>query len=238
MIGMPDSPVQVDVDDTNIYFGAWLFTNADNDVVSFTKRYNHEPTVNEVRHDGYLWYHEDDPEPPSFGRWMDSLCQVGQVTIEPEQVKLAPPLTVFVAALEYGGVTEIEVFTTEAAANAALMAHLELPDGVSLDEWYTVRYRDDDSAVPKWFSEKTDGSYVGEFPAKNECWNGVVDMLMSYRVSLHAEAVDVHKVVYVEAISPEDAVMKARAMEANWVFAGTPVEDRTRAKAVQWELRR
>ena len=66
------------------HVAAWAFTNADNDVMQFVRKYDHEPTFDEVRHDGYLWLHEDDDEVTEFDReaydeWHDGLCQVGCV---------------------------------------------------------------------------------------------------------------------------------------------------------------
>lgn len=68
------------------HFGVWAFTNADNDVMQFVRKYDHEPTLDEVRHDGYLWLHEDDDEVTEFDeeeydRWEASLCQLGGVEI-------------------------------------------------------------------------------------------------------------------------------------------------------------
>lgn len=68
------------------HVACWAFANADDDVVLFTRTYHHEPTGDEVRHGGYLWYHEDDPEVTDldgFQTWHDGLCQTGLVSIVP-----------------------------------------------------------------------------------------------------------------------------------------------------------
>ncbi len=64
----------------------WAFTNADNDVVLFSKTYGHEPTDDAVREDGYLWYHEEEGgtvDEAAFEAWHDGLCQTGLVSIVP-----------------------------------------------------------------------------------------------------------------------------------------------------------
>lgn len=68
------------------YVAHWAFTNADNDVVMFTRSYVDEPIGLSVRHDGYLWYHEDEGaelDEAEFQAWHDALCQTGLVSIVP-----------------------------------------------------------------------------------------------------------------------------------------------------------
>jgi len=66
------------------YIAHWAFTNADNDVVLFSKTYDHEPTDAAVRSDGYLWCEEEEGEgvdEAAFSQWHDALCQPGLVSI-------------------------------------------------------------------------------------------------------------------------------------------------------------
>jgi len=62
----------------------WAFTSEDNDVVLACLSYAHEPTEDEVRRDGYLWYHEEEGEvvdEAAYQAWHDRLCQPGLVSI-------------------------------------------------------------------------------------------------------------------------------------------------------------
>ena len=68
------------------HVGIWAFCNADNDLVLFSKTYDHEPGEDEVRRDGYLWYQEEDGEADgldekAYEAWHDRLCQPGLVTV-------------------------------------------------------------------------------------------------------------------------------------------------------------
>jgi len=67
------------------YIAHWAFTNADNDVVLFSKTYDHEPTDAAVRKDGHLWHEEEGEgvDEAAFEAWHDRLCQPGLVSIVP-----------------------------------------------------------------------------------------------------------------------------------------------------------
>lgn len=64
----------------------WAFTDHDNDLAMFSRTYDHEPTEDEVRRDGHLWYRGDGggaADEAGFQVWHDGLCEPGLVSIVP-----------------------------------------------------------------------------------------------------------------------------------------------------------